>query len=59
MNGEGDKEERKEGAPAGTDGVDNGRMDDEGGESMMNCPICTYLNSSSNANCEVCDSPLH
>ena len=50
------REERKE--VEGGDG-DGERMVDEGVEGMISCPICTYLNSSSSASCEVCDSPLH
>jgi len=46
-----DVEEKKEETPEGAvDSMNDG---------MMNCPICTFINASSNQNCEVCESPLH
>ena len=37
-----DVEEKKEETPEGADGMEN--VDD----GMMNCPVCTYINASSN-----------
>lgn len=28
------------------------------GMGMMNCPVCTYLNPTTNVNCEVCEESL-
>jgi hypothetical protein len=42
------KEEEKESAG----------KDEDFGDGMTSCPICTFINPVSNVNCEVCESPL-
>ena len=43
-------EEKKEETPADEMVAEDG---------MINCPICTFVNPSSNDNCDICESPLH